>query len=130
MLHGGIGPASLALDAVARTDLVGVLAVAKHIGAAKLELHPLGQNLVDLVGSFAVGPHPIGNGKIISRRMSKRFGCQPATGLMEKLAMFAKLFEHRQIVGRINQDTDGVEVLRRSADHGRSTNVDQFDTRT
>ncbi len=44
-------------------------------------------------------------------------------------ALGADLLEHGSVVGRIDDDSDVGVVLRRGADHRRSADVDQFDSR-
>ncbi len=71
--------------------------------------------------------HPVGDQGVVAGRVGERFGRQTQPRRVGHAVPTAHLFDHRVVVGGVDDDGDARVVLRGGADERRSADVDEFD---
>ncbi len=124
VLHGVVPPAPRPSEAVARSGLVRVLAVAQLLHAVEGERERARQHFAIRV--VAIG-EPRRDRRVVRGRVGERLAGERPACRERDHTLATQLVEHGVVVGGIDDHRDVRVVLRRSAHHRRATDVDRLD---
>ena len=98
-----------------------VLAIAQRLLLGESQGQILRFCLANLLGQIG------GDVSVVCSGVAEDLGGQTAAGFQRRIAMSLEFFQHRGVVGIIDHDCYKSMVLGRTAQHGRTTDVDVLD---
>ena len=126
--HGGVPPPRRSRSPVPGTHLVGVLAIPEVLHPFQGQVHGWLEGIIGVLRS-RIGIEPGDDRGVVGRGVGERRPGQSAAGGISQPAVGPEFLYDRPVVGRIHQHADVGVVLGRRPDHGRTSDVDQLDTR-